>query len=231
MAGAADQRVVAAITIFDEPADRACGQSGGVDDVIAAVGRDLDDRRGAGDQYGHGQVGNRDPRRWRAADSEAAGAARAVGEGSDEGVVSLARAETDPQHVEAGEVTIGDVHQVGAVRQVGLQLLEAPETRRGPAVTRAGRRRPARARSSRRTAWTQIAARAGTGLLEDRATTGRRRARGAGVPDPENPEEDWREVPGTGRRLAFLEVKTVWPPAGIMRSVHDPIAYLTGELH
>jgi hypothetical protein len=46
-----------------------------------------------------------------------------------------------------------------------------------------------------------------------------------------NPEEDWREVPGTGRRPAFLEVKTVCRPTGIMRSWHDATAYLTGELH
>jgi acyl-CoA reductase-like NAD-dependent aldehyde dehydrogenase len=32
---------------------------------------------------------------------------------------------------------------------------------------------------------------------------------------PPAPDEDWRAVPGTGRLLAFLEVKTVWHPAGI----------------
>jgi acyl-CoA reductase-like NAD-dependent aldehyde dehydrogenase len=36
-----------------------------------------------------------------------------------------------------------------------------------------------------------------------------------GEPDPEHPGEDWRAVPGTRRLLAFLEVKTVWHPAGI----------------
>jgi acyl-CoA reductase-like NAD-dependent aldehyde dehydrogenase len=32
---------------------------------------------------------------------------------------------------------------------------------------------------------------------------------------PPAPEEDWQAVPGTARLLAFLEVKTVWHPAGI----------------
>ena len=31
---------------------------------------------------------------------------------------------------------------------------------------------------------------------------------------PPAPEEDWHAVPGTARLLAFLEVKTVWHPAG-----------------
>jgi acyl-CoA reductase-like NAD-dependent aldehyde dehydrogenase len=38
---------------------------------------------------------------------------------------------------------------------------------------------------------------------------------GVPEPDPESPDEDWRGVPGTRRLLAFLEVKTVWHPAGI----------------
>jgi acyl-CoA reductase-like NAD-dependent aldehyde dehydrogenase len=32
---------------------------------------------------------------------------------------------------------------------------------------------------------------------------------------PPAPEDDWLAVPGTGRLLAFLEIKTVWHPAGI----------------
>ena len=32
---------------------------------------------------------------------------------------------------------------------------------------------------------------------------------------PESPEHDWLPVPGTARLLAFLEIKTVWHPAGI----------------
>jgi len=32
---------------------------------------------------------------------------------------------------------------------------------------------------------------------------------------PPAPEEDWRAGPGTARLLAFLEIKTVWHPAGI----------------
>jgi acyl-CoA reductase-like NAD-dependent aldehyde dehydrogenase len=32
---------------------------------------------------------------------------------------------------------------------------------------------------------------------------------------PPAPEEDWQAVPGTARILAFLEIKTVWHPAGI----------------
>jgi acyl-CoA reductase-like NAD-dependent aldehyde dehydrogenase len=38
---------------------------------------------------------------------------------------------------------------------------------------------------------------------------------GARAPDPGRPEEDWLAVPGTRRLLAFLEIKTVWHPAGI----------------
>jgi acyl-CoA reductase-like NAD-dependent aldehyde dehydrogenase len=38
---------------------------------------------------------------------------------------------------------------------------------------------------------------------------------GARAPDPGRPEDDWLAVPGTGRLLAFLEIKTVWHPAGI----------------
>ena len=32
---------------------------------------------------------------------------------------------------------------------------------------------------------------------------------------PPAPGEDWQAVPGTARLQAFLEVKTVWHPAGI----------------
>jgi hypothetical protein len=37
----------------------------------------------------------------------------------------------------------------------------------------------------------------------------------AAEPGPDRPEHDWRLVPDTRRLLAFLEVKTVWHPAGI----------------
>jgi hypothetical protein len=38
---------------------------------------------------------------------------------------------------------------------------------------------------------------------------------GSAGPGPDRPEHDWRLVPDTRRLLAFLEVKTVWHPAGI----------------